>query len=231
MNSNKQKNGQSTLFIEKFSNKYFNDYKNIRNFFSDYILYIFEKKDLINFDIAEWGIGGGHNLHILSYYVNSVHGYDGSVDAINEFQLSYRNKSNRDMFYSQVVNLSEPFKTPIKYDMIIYGFFPYVLTDNELIETKKNLISSLKKNGYVVVFDFLSRTNKINNYRDDSNVKTYKRNLNYWIDYLKEFDLIDFRLFDSRKGLDDRFKEKFTIDLNLSTDDNFWTFIAIFRKR
>jgi len=231
MNSNKQKNGQSTLFLEKFSNEYFNDYKNIRNFFSDYILYIFEKKDLINFDIAEWGIGGGHNLHILSYYVNSVHGYDGSVDAINEFQLSYRNKSNRDMFYSQVVNLSEPFKTPIKYDMIIYGFFPYVLTDNELIETKKNLISSLKENGYVVVFDFLSRTNKINNYRDDSNVKTYKRNLNYWIDYLKEFDLIDFRLFDSRKGLDDRFKEKFTIDLNISKDDNFWTFIAIFRKR
>ena len=232
MNSgNEDKVKQSTIFLEKFSDVYYNDNKNIRNFFSDYILSLFSKKDLILFDIAEWGIGGGHNLHILSYYANSVHGYDGSVDAINDFKSSYINKNNSDLFFSSVVNLCKPFATPIKYDMIIYGFFPYVLTDNELIETKKNLMASIKDNGYVVIFDFLSRREKSNSYRDDSTVKTYKRNINYWIDYLDEFDLIDFRLFDSKKGLDDRLKDSFTIDTDISSNDDFWTFIAVFRKR
>lgn len=233
MNSNNKLHHteQSGLFIENFSDVYFEDNKDIRNFFSDYILSVFEKRSLSKFDIAEWGIGGGHNLHILSYYANSVHGYDGSKSAIEQFQLSYQNKNNCGKYYSAVTNLCKPFKTPIQYDMIIYGFFSYVLTYSELIETKKNLLSSLKDEGYVIVFDFLSRDASSKSYREHSEVKTYKRNLRFWMDYFDEFDLIDYRLFDSRKGVEDTFKDVFKIDPDLPQNDDLWTFIAIFRKK
>lgn len=223
-------NKQSTLFLNKFSNEYFEDTKNVRNFFADYLLSIFSKKDLIKFDVAEWGIGGGHNLHLLSHYVNKVHAYDGSNEGIKSFKHSYEVKSNSEMFYAKLVNLAEPFETPIKYDLIIYGFFPYVLNDDELQQTKLNLLKALKPNGYVVVFDFLARDNKINTYRGDDIVKTYKRNLKYWLNYFDDFDLIDYRLFDSNKNMEYKFQDTFKIDTNIPMDDNFWTFISCFRK-
>lgn len=182
-------------------------------------------------DLAEWGIGAGLNLHLLSHYFKSVHGYDGSKKAVESFKNSFKDLANSNQFFVKEINLIEKFDTPIKYDIIIYGFFAYVVDDEDLKKVKINLLNLLKDEGYVVVFDFLSRVNLSKSFRNSKNINTYKRNINFWIDYFKEFDMIDFRLFDNDKLLEYKNWTKLTIDLNIPQDDDEWVFIATFRRK
>jgi hypothetical protein len=220
---------QADKFIKEFSDKYFEENVGDRNFFADYIVDIFSKNDMKEMNLAEWGIGAGLNLHLLSHYFKSVHGYDGSKKAVESFKNSFKDLANSNQFFAKEINLIEKFDTPIKYDIIIYGFFAYVMDDEDLKKVKINLLNSLKDEGYVVVFDFLVRNESIKAYK--KKLKIFKRNVIFWINYFKEFDLVDFRLFQYDKHFEYKEWDKLTIDLNIPQDDDEWIFIATFRRK
>jgi len=222
---------QSKTFVIKYANEYYKDYLNIRNFFADYILELFSKNDMKNLTFSEWGIGGGHNMLLLSNYFKCMHGYEGSIKAVKNFNNLIEYHPLKENFYIERVNLAEKFNTKIKYDIVTYGFFAYVMSNEDLNAVKRNLLNSLNDNGYVIVFDFISRDNKIKQFRNTKDIKTYKRNLSFWLDYFREFDLVDYRLFDNDKVIRYKYLDKISLDLNLSYNDDEWVFIATFRKK
>jgi hypothetical protein len=223
---------QSKIFIAEEADKYFERNIGARSFVIDHLLSLFPPVAMAGFDVAEFGIGGGLNLMLLKHYAHCCHGYDGSPKSIANFKKFIEASPDRELFHAQQVNLCEPFATPIKYDLVLYGFFAYYVSDVELLEAKKNLLKALKPGGYVFVYDFLSR--ECGAFPDARNKKlnVFKRNLPFWLDHFGELDLIDFRLFDNDKVKEYRNKERHSsIDMTLPADDKKWDFGAVFRRR
>ncbi|MCI5066468.1 class I SAM-dependent methyltransferase [bacterium] len=223
---------QSVIFAGEEANSYFerNGFK--RGFLPDFVVSRFPKEDFSHFDIAEFGIGAGQNLMMLKNFANRCHGYDVSEKGVKSFSKTFSSHPERELFHAQEVNLCEPFTTPVLYDLIIYGFFAYYVTDSELSEVKKNLLQALKPGGYLFVYDFLARESV--HYPDKRNPKlnVYKRNLSFWLNHFSEFDLIDFRLFDNDKIHSNRHRESHAaIDMQLPSDDMNWNFGALFTLR
>lgn len=221
----------SEIYIKEEANNYFGrNAKGHRSFFIDYLLSIFPKELLVNFDVAEFGIGNGSNLFALKEFINKAHGYEGSSEAVRAFEKRKCNHPCKEDFFVQRVNLTKKFKTSIFYDMVIAGFFLYYVDNNEIIRTKKNIVRALKKQGYVYIFDFITRYSKVKNDSRSARLKVYKRNLNFWLDYFQEFDLIDFRLFDSSKDYL-RMNSLLMVDKELPANDDLWSFCALFKLR
>lgn len=220
----------SEIYIQEEANNYFRrNAKGRRSFFIDYLLSIFPKELLVNFDVAEFGIGNGSNLFALKEFANKVHGYEGSSEAVAAFERWKRYHPCKEDFFVQQVNLTRKFQTSIFYDMVIVGFFLYYVDNNEIVRAKKNIMRALKKNGYVYIFDFITKSFRVKNDSRNVRLKVYKRNLDFWLSYFKEFDLIDFRLFDSSK--DYLRMNNLVVDKKLPANDDLWSFCALFKLR
>lgn len=223
---------QSAIFGQKDADEYFDRNGCVRGFIADYILSRFPRKTLATLNIAEFGIGGGQNLMLLSNYAQTMHGYDISTKAIECYKNFFRGRPDSERFYGAVVNLCEPFSTPHNYDLVMYGFFAYLVSESELEATRSNLLKALKPDGYVFIHDFLTRSNQTHPDTRNSTLKIYKRNLEFWLKHMSEFDLIDFRLFDDAKVQSDKERNEFqTIDSEIPFDDAEWNFGALFRRR
>lgn len=226
-------NSQSEIYIKEDADKWF--MRNVvskKNYATDYFISLFPKLRLTKFDIAEFGIGRGANLFHLSHFVHTVHGFDGSKLAVEHFLNAADLLLPKETYSAQTVNLCAPIETNLKFDVIIYGFFAYMVTDNELLATKKNTDKMLKDGGYIFVYDFLSQTNieKIDTHNNA--LKVYKRNLQFWMNHFDDYVLIDFRLMDNEHFqsyiLNDLPSH---IDLECSMQETDWAFTALFKKR
>lgn len=222
----------SQIFVSGEADKYFARNGYSRGMIADYLLSLLSPQQIRDFDVAEFGIGGGQNLMLFKNYVRSVHGFDASERAIACFRSFYEHRPDSGDFSATQVNLCEPFISPRLYDLIIYGFFAYYAEDEELKVALSNAMAALKPTGYIFVHDFLSREGVVKADMRNPSLMVHKRSLGFWMSHLQDFDLIDFRLFDSRKGLSDRMRNEFsTIDPEIPHDDNLWTFAALFRRR
>lgn len=124
------------------------------NCFTEYLISLFHKKDIKKFDIAEFGVGMANNINYLSNFVNIIDGYDGSKKSINEvFLLNQRNKN----INGKLVNLGSFFDGLRMYNIIIYGFFTYMITDKEFTILVENTKKLLKQDGYIFIYDFISK--------------------------------------------------------------------------
>lgn len=223
----------SEIYCSEDADNYFErNKKHGHSFFIDYLIEIFPKSKLARFDVAEFGIGNGQNLMFLKHYVNKAHGYEASEKACEMFKKQYAGHPNEEDFYVSQVNLAKPFKGVAKYDMVIYGFFPYYCADNEMLVCKKNTIALLKNKAYVYVFDFLVRENKHKADNRNEKLFVYKRNLQYWTGLFQDFDLIDMRLFDCASASKYKISDSLNkIDCDLTANDGDWLFSGLFRRK
>lgn len=222
----------SDLFLKTDADAYFERNRDKRSFMIDYLLGLFPRKELADFDVAEFGIGGGHNLHLLSHYVHRVHGYEGSSEAVDAFRRSFQQAVNPEKFDVARVNLCDSFEAPIAYDLVIYGFFAYLVSNPELKRVKKNLEACLKPGGFLYVYDFLTREPREKSDHRNKDLRIFKRDLGFWMRHFSGFDLVDFRLFNNDKVISYRYKDlQSTVDLEPPEDDDHWNFGALFRRR
>lgn len=227
------KMGNSEIYYIKQADQYFERNKeHLHSFFIDYFLSLFSKTDLIKYDIAEFGIGNGQNLLYLKQFCNKTHGYEISVNAVKYFKQQYENHPSKNDFYSQCVNLSKPFQSPFKYDLVIFGFFPYYVDNEEMKVVKQNTLQLLKENSYIYIFDFLVREEKVKTDSREKSLRIFKRSLSYWLDYFSDFNLIDFRLFDCNKSQYYKLLDTHQlIDSQLTNNDDDWQFAGLFKRR
>lgn len=223
----------SEIFCSEDANNYFErNKKHGHSYFMDYLLEIFPKSELSGFDVAEFGIGNGQNLMYLKNFVKKTHGYEASGKACEMFRRQYSGHPCEEDFHVSQVNLAKPFKGRIKYDLVIYGFFPYYCSDVEMQVCKRNTLSMLKDKAYIYVFDFLVRKNKRKADNRNRSLFVYKRNIQYWTRLLHDFDLIDMRVFSSESTAKYKASDSLSkIDCNLPANDDDWLFSGLFRRK
>lgn len=225
----------SEIYCEEEADNYFDrNSKHLQSIFTEYLLEIFPRNVLNKFEIAEFGIGNGQNLFFLKHFCKKVHGYEASGKAVLDFKKQFLLHPCRDDFSVAQVNLSKPIDEKNLYDLIIYGFFQYYLSDNEMGQVMNNTRKMLKPNSYVYVYDFIVRNCYQKVDKRNKKIKIYKRNIGYWVDYFKGFDLVDFKLFDdsscdiNKYGYIGDLKK---INPSLSSDDDRWLFAAVFKSK
>jgi hypothetical protein len=121
----------------------------MHNSFTEYLLALFSKRDIRRFDIAEFGIGRANNINILSHFANKVDGYDGSKQSINMLTLLHKRNPK---INGKRVNLADTFQPTNNYNIIIYGFFTYMITEKEFSRLVDNSKHMLKNEGYIYIF-------------------------------------------------------------------------------
>jgi len=228
------KNNSEIYCGEEADNYYKRNKKHLQSIFTEYLFNILPRKSLSAFDIAEFGIGNGQNLFYLKHFCHKVHGYEASKKAVADFKRQYARHPHKKDFSVYHVNLAKPITSSTLYDLIIYGFFQYYVSDPEMEQVKLNTLKMLKPDSYVYVYDFLARSSYQKIDKRNKNLKIYKRNIEYWVKYFDQFDLIDFRLFGDNSSdsnnypyMDDLNK----IDPKITKNDDRWLFAATFKKR
>lgn len=224
---------QTQQYVDHESDKWFDrNTKTSRNCFTEYLVSLFPRTKLAEFDIAEMGIGRAGNLLYLQNFAKSLHGYDGSRKAVEHCAELGKLIGAEKRFKTQQLNVCADFQISDTYDVVIYGFLSYMIPDHELTNMKKNVLNILKNNGYIFIYDFISKENlnKPDAYNPD--LKVYKRSLSFWTSHFNEFDLIDFRLFDNDHLADYLLQDSPSfIDITCTEDDRNWTFSALFKRR
>jgi SAM-dependent methyltransferase len=218
---------QGSEYIKKDADDWFDRNSGFNhNIFTEYFLSLFSKKELANLNVAEFGVGRGGNVNLLSHYVSSIDGYDGSCKSIDNLKQLSKSNKNINGF---CVNLSSNFKNDKKYDVIIYGFFTYMINNDEFNNLIENSKKMLNDNGYIFIYDFLSKNNKSSLDSHNKALKVYKRNLDFYLKEFNNFNLIDFRLFDNRNLSSYLLNNKLSIDSKLDEDCYNWTFSGLFK--
>ena len=121
--------------------------------------------------IIEIGCGSGTTLiKMKQKFKSNVFGLDTSKKAINFAKKKYKLKNvYNDRFLS--------FKISKKFDIVISGGFLYVTPDKIINQTINKLIRILKKNAYLIIWDYDTPKSYLNNWKYDRKIKSYKRDL------------------------------------------------------
>ena len=136
-----------------------------------------------NSNILEIGCGCGSTLKkINKLFKSNVFGIDTSKKAI-DFAINKNGLKN--MFHDTFLS----FKSKKKFDIIVSGGFLYVTPDNLLRKTIKKMFSFMRKNSYLIIWDYDTPTNYNNKWKYHKGLKSYKRDL------LKEINKIDKKLY------------------------------------
>ena len=124
-----------------------------------------------NSKIFEIGCGCGSTLKKINNHFNSkVFGLDTSEKAIN---YAKKKLNLRNMFHDTFIS----FKTKEKFDVIITGGFLYVTPDHLLKKTLKRIFQLMKRNSFLIIWDYDTPYKYKNNWKYDRNIKSFKRNL------------------------------------------------------
>ncbi len=136
-----------------------------------------------NSNILEIGCGCGSTLKkINKLFKSNVFGIDTSKKAI-DFAINKNGLNN--MFHDTFLS----FKSKKKFDIIVSGGFLYVTPDNLLRKTIKKMFSFMRKDSYLIIWDYDTPINYNNKWKYHKGLKSYKRDL------LKEINKIDKKLY------------------------------------
>ena len=207
-------------------NEYYRRNKNeTRSYFIDLLLQIIPKKELASYNVAELGVGNGANMFLLANYTSLCHGYEASDEACTAIRNQLQNHPHRKKLNIENVQLPHSLNNSLKYDLLIYGFLGYVLSDNELEEQKPYSFNALNGiDSYIYIFDFISREKK-----SKTKEGVYKRTLQFWLEHFSELDLLYYQVLDDCRN--NKLVDDLTVaNTNLTSDDNKWMFAALFKK-
>ena len=205
---------QKTTFLKKEGDAYFLRNRNLkRNFEKDRLTKIIEKK-LINSNrknILEIGCGDAGRLNYLKskFYNNNYFGLDPSALAI-KFGKKINSKLKLKIGEASELKFEDN-----KFDIVIFGFCLYLCDDNDLFKISSECFRVLKKNGFIIIQDFITSKLIYKNYHHEKNIKSRK------MDYIKMFNWHPKIVLQSRN--------KYLIPKNKKLNENFIT-IAVLKK-
>lgn len=177
-------------------------------------------------DVCELGCGIGNNLPALAESYRRVVGYEVVPESVSAAAGLLKNTGteNASVFERDIIE-NPPDLSP--FDFSIMGFFPYYCDDDDMETFRRGSIDTVRSGAVVYVYDFLHRQRREKLDAHTANLKVYKRDLQWWVEFFHDFDLIDFRLGVSdaeHHGID-------RIGKVLSSDPDSWEFAALFQKR
>ena len=202
------------IFLNKEGNAYFLRNKDLnRNFKKDLLTKIIEKK-LINSNkknILEIGCGDAGRLNYLKSKFNNYNyfGLDPSALAI-KFGKKINSKLKLKIGEASELKFEDN-----KFDIVIFGFCLYLCDDNDLFKISSECFRVLKKNGFIIIQDFITSKLIYNNYHHEKNIKSRK------MDYIKMFNWHPKIVLQTRN--------KYLIPKNKKLNENFIT-IAVLKK-
>ena len=205
---------QKKVFLKKEGNAYFLRNMHLkRNFEKDVLTKVIEKK-LINSNkknILEIGCGDAGRLNYLKnkFFNNNYFGLDPSTLAIK-----FGKKTNSNLKL-KTGDASELKFVNNKFDIVIYGFCLYLCDDDDLFKISSECYRVLKKNGFIIIQDFITSRLLYNDYHHEKNIKSRK------MDYIKMFNWHPKIVLQS--------KSKYLIPKNKKINENFIT-IAVLKK-
>lgn len=205
---------QKKIFLNKEGNAYFLRNRDLkRNFKKDLLTKIVEKK-LVNSNrknILEIGCGDAGRLNYLKtkFYNNNYFGLDPST-----FAIKFGKKINSKLKL-KIGEASELKFEDNKFDIVIFGFCLYLCDDDDLFKISSECYRVLKKNGFIIIQDFITSKLIYNNYHHEKNIKTRK------MDYIKMFNWHPKIVLQSIS--------KYLIPKNKKINENFIT-IAVLKK-
>ena len=144
----------------------------------NFVFKIISKNKIKPKKILEIGSSTGYLLESFRKKYNcQCYGIDTSKYAISEGKKLFK-KINLTHGLFELSKLKD-----LKYDIIICGFFLFMLPPSKVLNLFSKIDSSLNSGGYIVINDFYNKANsfKIRNYKHEKKLKVYR-----W-DYKKIF--------------------------------------------
>ena len=136
--------------------------------------------------ILDIGCGHGHKLNYLSQELKTRYNYgvDLSKKAIREGKKKYKKL--------KLFNISslEIDKIKIKFDLIICGFFLYLLDREEIFKQFDLIYKKLNTNGYLIIIDFNPLFKHTNRDSRNKKLRTYKMKYDNFLEESGLFKII-----------------------------------------
>ena len=205
---------QKAIFFKNEGDAYhFRNKENKKDFKKDLLTKTIEKKLLSSKrkNILEIGCGDSQRLNYLQkkFKNNNYFGIDPSSAAI-KFA-----KKNNPKLNLVIRDASKLHYEDRKFDFVIFGFCLYLCDDDDLFKIGSECYRVLKKNGLIIIEDFIIPRLIYNKYHHNSKIKSRK------MDYVKMFD------WHPRIKLE--YKTKYLITKSKKLRENFVT-VAVLKK-
>ena len=202
------------LFEKKEADKYYlRNIKHYKNNSQDQRLSKFLNLDLIQGNkILEIGCCNGKKLDQYRRYLKSSKtiGTDISKKAINEGKKIYK-----DITFKNISSLAIN-KLKIKFDIIICGFFLYLLDRDEIFNQFNLIYKNLKTNGFLIIEDFDPLFKHTNKNIHHKNLLSFKMNYTNFLEESGLFKMI-YKMRDDNGFKTNKDKKKFkSIDTSIS---------------
>jgi len=159
--------------------------------------------------ILEIGCGDGKNLDQYQNILNikNCYGVDLSKKAIKQGKKKYKNLK---LLQSSSLEINRIKKN---FDLVICGFFLYLLDRDEIFNQFNLIYKKINKNGYLIIEDFDPLFKHTNNSGHNKNLKTFKMDYTNFLEESGLFKLI----YKLRSHTSNSFKKKFkSNDISLS---------------
>jgi ubiquinone/menaquinone biosynthesis C-methylase UbiE len=149
------------------------DNENLNSRSSETIINFLNTKKYTFQNVLEVGCSGGYQLN---KYFNSLNlkknpyflGIDLSSKAINFAKKKYKTLHFKQVSSLKIQNLNK------KFDMIILGFFLFLLDREEIFNQFNEVVKSLKKDGILIINDFFPKISHYNLSKHSKKIKIYK---------------------------------------------------------
>ena len=137
------------------------------------VFQIISKNNIKPKKILEIGSSTGYLLESLRTNFNcQCYGIDTSKSAIVEGKKLFKNVN---LTYGMFENSK---LKNLKFDLIICGFFLFMLPPSKILNLFSKIDLSLKNEGYIIINDFYNKNNsfKIKDYKNEKKLKVYRWN-------------------------------------------------------
>ena len=136
--------------------------------------------------ILEIGCGAGHKLNYLSQKLNTKNNY--GVD-LSKKAILYGKKKYKNLKLLNISSL-EIDKINTKFDMIICGFFLYLLDREEIFKQFDLIYNKINKNGHLIIIDFNPIFKHSNRHSENNKLKIFKMKYDNFLEESGLFKMI-----------------------------------------
>jgi cyclopropane fatty-acyl-phospholipid synthase-like methyltransferase len=175
--------------LKKEGNKYFIRNKNFyKNNKENYIISDLFKTTKINVkSILEIGCANGAMLDQYRKALNAkiCHGIDLSPKAINDGKKRFKN-----IKFKVLSSLKINEKIDRNYDLIICGFFLYLLNREKIFYQFHSIYQKLNKNGYLLIYDYDPLFKHSNTFKHNKSIRVFKMTYDKFLEESGLFKLI-----------------------------------------
>jgi SAM-dependent methyltransferase len=210
------------MYAQNEANAWFNRVdQNKQSYHANCILKIFDKQKLSSSDVLELGCSGGGALTTLMPHVNSVFGIDVSTHGIRNLK-----KTGIGGMVGNIAN--ENIEIDRIFDIVMLPMVAMYISNEEFGRLVNNIVKIVSKKGFLYISDFIVQDSIVNINKHDERIKIYKRNLDFYINNFKDFNLIEYKLIHYDEIEKSRKIER--VKCGPPVNDNDWAFVSLWQK-